>query len=172
MPGLWFSLPVPFFAVEGLGNMGDRPWSNLRMCRGTVDMPTDHAVPLYFNVNCRQPSYASFNYFRSQLRIRAGLGFGTMYNKWGILWLSLCCDLTRVCCSMLGIARLPNFTINERISVEGIDEVLSSSARLPNTDERNDAADGEAGIGGVETICAARTTMAERVGKLGLKCPM
>jgi hypothetical protein len=101
------------------------------------------------------------------------MGFGLMYAKWGILWRPLCMDLTRARCVMLAIAHLHNFVINERILVDGNDTITDglNSHRLPNVDERDNAADGEAGINGVDTICAIRTMMAERICALGLKRP-
>jgi hypothetical protein len=58
--------------------------------------------------------------------------------------------------------------------VVGSEAVLHDNEHyiLPNVEERDDAAEGEAGIGGVETICAIRTMMAERVQELGLERPM
>jgi hypothetical protein len=107
-----------FFAVAGPGNMGDREAIYECGLGQLIDslpgyfvaildcayMPTDHAAPLFFNVDRRQPFYDNYNYFGSQLRIRAEMGFGLMYAKWGILWRPLHCDLTRVRCLMLAIA--------------------------------------------------------------------
>jgi hypothetical protein len=75
---------------------------------------------------------------------------------------------------MLAIARLHNFCINERVLVVGSEAVLRDNEHytLPNVEERDDPAEGEAGIGGVETICTIHTMMTERVRDLGLERPM
>jgi hypothetical protein len=177
-----------FFAVAGPGNMGDREALYECGLGQLIDrlpghyvaildcayMPTDHAVPLYCSIDRRQPFYDNFNYFASQRRIRAEMGFGLMYAKWGILWRPLCCDLTRVRCLMTAIARLHNFVIDERILSDGLCIVANEieMRRLPNVDERDDAAEGEAGIQGVESICEIRTMMAERIKELGYERPM
>jgi hypothetical protein len=55
--------------------------------------------------------------------------------------------------------------------VVGSEAVLCDNEHYPlsNFEEWDDAAEGEAGIGGVETICTIQIIMAERVQDLGLE---
>jgi DDE superfamily endonuclease len=46
---------------------------------------TEHMVPVYQGVDKLKPRHDNFNFYASQVQIRAEMAFGMMTNKWGIL---------------------------------------------------------------------------------------
>jgi DDE superfamily endonuclease len=93
------SLPGLFFAV------GD--------CAYT---PAEHMVPIFGGSLATVPVNSNFNFYASQCRIRIEMAFGLMVQKWGILKRPLTCRLANMRYVVVCIARLHNYTINERIS--------------------------------------------------------
>jgi hypothetical protein len=80
--------------------------------------PTEHLVPIFGGPLATVPANSNFNFYASQCRIRIEMAFGLMVQKWGILKRPLTCRLANVRHVVIGIARLHNYCINERIAKE------------------------------------------------------
>jgi hypothetical protein len=78
--------------------------------------PSEKIVPMYYGVDRTQVDADNFNYFASQCRIRIEMSFGYMFNKWSILWRPLRSKMHNISHVIMAIARLHNYTINERIT--------------------------------------------------------
>jgi hypothetical protein len=78
-------------------------------------IPSEHMASIYFGVDKKKPLYDNFNFFASQCRIRIEMAFGLMTKKWGILQRNLTTKLDNDKWLILAIARLHNFSINERL---------------------------------------------------------
>lgn len=76
---------------------------------------TEHCIPIYGGALAQQRDNFNFNFFASQLRIRAEMGFGLMREKFAILQSRLRCRFASLSTLMKAIARLHNFCINERL---------------------------------------------------------
>jgi DDE superfamily endonuclease len=119
-----------FLAVAGPGVMGDREackesglWKLIEKLPGIycaigdcAYMPTEHMVPIFGGVQGHKKTHDDFNFFASQCRIRIEMAFGLMVKKWGILNRPLTFKLINIKKVVVGIARLHNFCINERLS--------------------------------------------------------
>ena len=79
--------------------------------------PTEHCIPIFGGALATQTNRDTFNFnfFASQLRIRAEMGFGLMREKFAILQSRLRCRYKNIGQLMTAIARLHNFCINERL---------------------------------------------------------
>ena len=81
--------------------------------------PSEHLVPIFGGASALDVANDNWNYYASQCRIRIEMSFGLMKQKWGILNSPLKIRLKNVKKLMLSLARLHNFTINERLKVGG-----------------------------------------------------
>jgi DDE superfamily endonuclease len=78
--------------------------------------PTERVVPMYYGNSRNNPEHDNFNFYASQCRIRVEMAFGLMQMKWGILWRPMRVKLDNIKFIMMAIARLHNFTVNERLA--------------------------------------------------------
>jgi len=177
-----------YFAVAGPGVLGD----NLAMKE--VDLydliqkiprtfcvigdaaysPTERIVPVYYGADKRRTKYDNFNYYASQCRIRIEMAFGLMTKKWGILWKPLHIKVNHVKTLALAISRLHNFTINERIRLNGTRDPASEqgvTGREEDVHVAATAAEVEATQANLPAFSELREMMVERVEALGLTRP-
>lgn len=92
----------------------------------------EHIVPMYSGAQRLYADYDNFNYLASQCRIRVEIAFGLLTTKWGILGRPISVKLTQLKFVLLSIARLHNFTINERLlagSTSEDEEIVVALAR-------------------------------------------
>jgi hypothetical protein len=82
--------------------------------------PTEHMVPIFGGASALDPLNDGWNFYASQCRIRIEMAFGLMKQKWGILNTPLRIRLKNVKRLMVCLARLHNFTINERLQLDNI----------------------------------------------------
>jgi DDE superfamily endonuclease len=98
--------------------------------------PTERLVPIFYGVNRQNEECDNFNFYASQCRIRIEMAFGLMQMKWGVLWRPLRIKLDNIKYIVLAIARLHNFTINERLlNDEQMEEVSTGAHRVYNLTE-------------------------------------
>ena len=118
-----------YLAIAGQGSMPDR--DALSQCKlgekienlpglycaigDCAYTPTEHCIPIFGGAQGLQRANFNFNFFASQLRIRAEMGFGLMREKFAILQSRLRCRMKTIRLLMPVIARLHNFCINERL---------------------------------------------------------
>ena len=81
--------------------------------------PSEHLVPIFGGASALDPLHDNWNFYASQCRIRIEMAFGLMKQKWGILNSLLKIRLMNVKRLMICLARLHNFTINERLQTVG-----------------------------------------------------
>jgi hypothetical protein len=103
--------------------------------------PSEHLVPIYRGSDAAIPRNDNFNFYASQLRIRIEMAFGLMVMKSGILARPLSVKVRKLKYLMIGIARLHNFCINERLAcgtgaVDGLiqNRVFTPSAHVKFSD--------------------------------------
>ena len=82
--------------------------------------PTENMVPIFGGAGALDPLNDGWNFYASQCRIRIEMAFGLMKQKWGILNTPLRIRLKNVKRLMVCLARLHNFTINERLQLGNI----------------------------------------------------
>lgn len=76
---------------------------------------TEKLVPMYYGHQRDCSLHSNFNYGASSLRMRIEMGFGQMVNNFAILKRPLQNSLFRIKYVAIGIARLHNFCVKERI---------------------------------------------------------
>ena len=76
---------------------------------------TEHLVSLFYGVHALDPENDNFNFYGSQCHIRVEMAFGMMSQKWGILKHPMSVKRSQCANIVMCIARLHNFTINERL---------------------------------------------------------
>ena len=99
---------------------------------------SEQLVPIYSGSDAKVKKYDDFNYYASQLRIRIEMAFGLMQQKWGILKHPIRLSLRKIKYLVGSVARLHNFTINERLtSQSSADELLSEQESIIESSRRN-----------------------------------
>jgi hypothetical protein len=93
--------------------------------------PTEHLVPIFGGASAQDPLNDNWNFYASQCRIRIEMAFGLMKQKWGILNTPLRIRLKNVKRLMVCLARLHNFTVNERLNT------TAGATSNPNLDGRH-----------------------------------
>jgi len=137
-----------FMGVAGPGVMGDRDAIQQVELNKLVEAlpglycaiadcaysPSEHLVPIYRGSDAAIPRNDNFNFYASQLRIRIEMAFGLMVMKWGILARPLSVKVRKLKYLMLGIARLHNFCINERLACGngGVDGLIQNRVFTPS----------------------------------------
>jgi hypothetical protein len=143
--------------------------------------PSEHLVPIFGGASALHTANDNFNYYASQCRIRIEMAFGLMKQKWAILRSPLRFKLRNIKSLMVGIARLHNFCINERLdstSTVPRNIVLASTARHGFTifeeglriQHAQDEAE-EMEVNEFSNFSVNRATMVERVRRLQLERP-
>jgi hypothetical protein len=77
-------------------------------------IPTEHLLTPFSGSHKSAHGHDAYNFFLSQLRIKIEQSFGLMTTKWQILRKSLQVKLSNVGNVVMAVARLHNFTINQR----------------------------------------------------------
>lgn len=137
--------------------------------------PTDRLVALFGWDAAKVPRNDNFNFYGSQCRIRIEMAFGVMQQKWGVLqrpWRGRISQLRKL---VVAIARLHNYTINER---------LTSSTRKPPSESNEEMArarsynmptiindDEEEKLKSLEGQSYVRACLVDRVEQMYLKRP-
>lgn len=141
--------------------------------------PSERLVPMFFGVNRQDASCDNFNFYASQCRIHIEMAFGLMQMKWGILWRPMRVKLDNIKYIILAIARLHNFTINERLArEEPLEEVATGANRIYNPSDPIDDDDEDENDGvqaakdkRLSGLCLIRDRMVERIVELQLVRP-
>lgn len=141
--------------------------------------PTEHMVPVCCGVDRKQPMFDNFNFYASQLRMRAEMAFGIVTRKWGVLQRPRTANLSNASRMMQAIARLHNYVVTERLNANGTsqDEEAArahGSSHLPSVpeDENGDPIRLDATFtGSFAGHSELRQRMAERVKRLQLTRP-
>ena len=122
-----------FLGVAGPGVMADREAIEQVPLNGMIHRlpgsfcvigdcayrPSEHLVPIFGGASALDPLHDNWNFYASQCQIRIEMAFGLMKQKWGILNSPLKIRLKNVKRLMISLARLHNFTINERLLTVG-----------------------------------------------------
>ena len=201
-----------FVAVTAPGSINDRdaiketplPYLLHNLPQGFVVIAdaayeaTEHLVSLFYGVHALDPENDNFNFYGSQCRIRVEMAFGIMSQKWGILKRPMSVKPSQWADIVRCIARLHNFTINERLrnnqqnsEKDTINLIFQeSNCNIYRSDTSNWSVDnatttmpmdahgnpvtvfGEEEFDGAPGISTVRTEMVRRIAAKKLVCPI
>jgi DDE superfamily endonuclease len=136
--------------------------------------PSEKVVPMFFGPSRLAPECDNFNFYASQCRIRIEMAFGLMQMKWGILWRPMRVKLDNIKFVVLVIAKLHNFTINERlVNEERPEEQGTAQDGLYNPTDPLDniAANNDVLKRHLKGLSFIRDTMVERIVELEVTRP-
>jgi hypothetical protein len=133
--------------------------------------PSEWLLPIFSGVDRLNVHNDNANYFLSQCRIRIEMTFGVMVQKWGIFQRSVRVDLKNTGPLLETVARLHNFSINQKIYAADDDaEPPPHPQAFEEEDPRNTT--GTVVIpASVPGVYRSRLHFVERVRRMGLARP-
>jgi DDE superfamily endonuclease len=103
-----------------LGDLIEKLPDNYCVIADCAYRPSESLVPIFGGASALDPINDNWNFYASQCRIRIEMAFGMLKQKWGILNSPLQIRLKNVKRLMVCLARLHNFTINERLGISAL----------------------------------------------------